>query len=247
MKTAAARKEPAGRQRRYSPPPVIGQTDLRTVLARRGRAPIAEKQFDLLAGQGGREVPLFYAGDLSLLFGPSVAIVGARDVSNEGKSRAYKLAKELAGAGVTIVSGLAKGVDTAAHFGAIDYGGHTAAVIGTPVTKAYPAENAELQEQIYRKHLLLSPFAEEQAVFKGNFPKRNRVMALLTDATVIVEASDTSGSLHQAAECQRSDRWLFIMRSVLDNPALTWPKGFLGKPKVMVLSSTRDVLDAIGI
>ena len=70
-------------------------------------------------------------------------------------------------------------------------------------------------------------------------------MALVTDATVIVEASDTSGSLHQAAECVRSDRWLFIMQSVLQNPTLTWPERFLGQPKVRLFSSTQEILDAI--
>ena len=137
------------------------------------------------------------------------------------------------------------GVDTAAHFGAMDNGGRTIAVIGTPLNKAYPAENAEVQERIYREHLLLSPFAEGERTFKSSFPKRNRVMALLTDATVIVEASDTSGSLHQAAECVRSGRWLFIMKSVMDDPKLTWPHNFLGNPKVRLLHNTDEIVDAI--
>ena len=89
-----------------------------------------------------------------------------------------------------IVSGLAKGVDTAAHTSAIEAGGVTAAVIGTPLDKAYPAENASLQALIYREYLLLSPFTPGEKVYKGNFPKRNRIMAAITDATVIIEASD---------------------------------------------------------
>lgn len=124
-------------------------------------------------------------------------------------------------------------------------GGRTIGVIGTPLAKAYPAENADLQEEIYARHLLVSPFAPGDVVFKGNFPKRNRVMALLTDATVIVEASDTSGSLHQAAECLRSDRWLFIMKTVAENPALTWPAKFLGNPKVCVLSNVNEIISRI--
>jgi DNA processing protein len=70
-------------------------------------------------------------------------------------------------------------------------------------------------------------------------------MAALTDASVIVEASDTSGTLHQAAECQRLGRWLFIAKSVVDNPELTWPKKFVGKGHVAVLTTTADLLDVI--
>ena len=82
-------------------------------------------------------------------------------------------------------------------------------------------------------------------MFRSNFPKRNRVMALLSDATVIVEASDTSGSLHQAAECLKNNRWLFIMRTVANDPSLSWPEKFIGKPRVAVLSSTEEILAAI--
>jgi len=91
----------------------------------------------------------------------------------------------------------------------------------------------------------MTPFASGEPVFKSNFPKRNRVMAAISDATVIVEASDTSGTLHQAAECQRLGRWLFIMRSVADNPSLRWPASFLGKPKTAILGETSEILDAV--
>jgi DNA processing protein len=230
------------RQHRYQPPAGVTRALLQQVLRKPGHQVIADKQLDLLRSNERKEVFVYYAGDASLLDKPSVAIVGAREVSERGKSRAYKLARELSAAGVVVVSGLAKGVDTAAHYGAIQNGGRTIAVIGTPLTKAYPAENKFLQEEIYEKHLLLSPFADGEAVFKANFPKRNRVMALLSDATVIVEASDTSGSLHQAAECLRSDRWLFIMKTVAEDASLTWPQKFLGHPKVCVLADTNDIL-----
>lgn len=233
------------RPARYRAPVKIVRTPLQQAILAGGREPPADKQFDLLRSATDRNVFVYHAGDAELLRQPSVAIVGARDVSMDGKSRAYKLARELVSAGIVVVSGLAKGVDTAAHYGAIQSGGRTIAVIGTPLDKAYPAENGALQEEIYDQHLLVSPFAPDERVFKANFPKRNRVMALLSDATVIVEASDTSGSLHQAAECQRSDRWLFVMKSVVDNPNLTWPAKFVGKPKVAVLSATREIVDAI--
>jgi DNA processing protein len=143
------------------------------------------------------------------------------------------------------VSGLAKGVDTAALTAAIEAGGRTIAVIGTPLSKAYPAENARLQEEIYSTQLLLTPFREGETVYKSNFPKRNRVMAAISDATVIIEASDTSGTLHQAAECQRLGRWLFIAKSVVDDDSLTWPKRFIGQQRVVILEKTDDVVRRI--
>jgi DNA protecting protein DprA len=245
MSVALDHDEAPTSRHRYQPPSKVTRALLQQVLRKPGHKVVAEKQLDLLRTGSEREAFVYYAGDSSLLDMPSVAIVGAREVSDAGKQRAYRLAKELVAQGVVIVSGLAKGVDTAAHKGAIQNNGRTIAVIGTPLTKAYPAENKLLQEEIYEQHLLLSPFAPEEAVFKGNFPKRNRVMALLSDATVIVEASDTSGSLHQAAECLRSDRWLFIMKTVAENPTLTWPQKFIGNPKVCILSNTEDIISRI--
>lgn len=230
---------------RYRPPATSTRAPLDRLILRGGRHQPADNQLDLLRGGQESVISVHFSGDPSLLEAPCVAIVGARDVSQDGKSRAYRLARELSQAGVTVVSGLAKGVDTAAHLGAIQNGGHTVAVIGTPLGKAYPAENASLQEEIYEHHLLVSPFAPEERVFRGNFPKRNRVMALLSDATVIVEASDTSGSLHQAAECVKSNRWLFIMRAVAEDRSLTWPHKFVGKPRVVVLTSTQQIVDAL--
>ena len=194
----------------------------------------------------GREAAVFYAGNLDLLEAPTVSIVGTREVSDEGWTRAAQLARHLARNGVTVVSGLAKGVDTAALTSAISNSGQVVAVIGTPLDKAYPAENADLQTQIYAHHLLLSPFKQGERVFKSNFPVRNRVMAAISDATVIIEASDTSGTLHQASECLRLGRWLFIAQSVVEDPEISWPRRFLGEPKVKVLTSIDDVLDSVG-
>jgi DNA processing protein len=228
---------------RYRPPANVRRAGLNECLVFGGREPLEARQFDLLRREGSeRPGELFIAGDSDLLRMPSVSIVGTRDVSDDGRRRASRLARELAAAGIVVVSGLAKGVDTAAHRGAIDGRGRTIAVIGTPIEKAYPAENADLQMQIYTSHLLVSPFSAGTQVFKSNFPARNRVMAALSDATVIIEASDSSGTLHQAAECQKLGRWLFITRAVAEDPRLTWPKGFIGKPKVAVLKETDDIL-----
>lgn len=230
----------------YIPPRERHAFPFRDLLVRIGRPSLQARQMEFLRdAASGREATVFYSGVLDLLEAPTVSIVGTREVSEPGWQRAAQLARELVRNGVTVVSGLAKGVDTAALTTAISNGGHVAAVIGTPLDRAYPAENAQLQQQIYTEHLLMSPFAEGERVFKSNFPARNRVMAAISDATVIIEASDTSGTLHQAAECVRLKRWLFIAKSVVDSPDFTWPGRFLGQPNVRVLASAADVMTAI--
>jgi DNA protecting protein DprA len=244
---AEGRRAPAKQPLRssYQKPTEQRIVSLNDLLKKVDRSPLEKKQLDLLGRGDNADIDLYYAGLLDILGARAVSIVGTREVSAEGAARARKLARELAAVGVVVVSGLAKGVDAEALSSAIDAGGKTVAVIGTPLSKAYPAENSKLQETIYREHLLISPFADGEQVFRSNFPKRNRVMAALSDATVIVEASDTSGTLHQAAECQRLGRWLFIMRSVAEDPGLSWPRNFIGKPNVAVLSKTSDIFDAL--
>lgn len=167
---------------------------------------------------------LWVAGDVSLLERPSVAIVGSRKATPEGRKRAAQLARELVKHGVVVMSGLAEGIDEAAHEAALEHGGRTIAVIGTPLAKAYPAKHAALQERIYRDHLLVSPFAPDSEVYASNFPRRNQVMARLSRGTVIVEAGETSGSLHQAVECEKVNRSLFIAESIYSTHE--WPKRF---------------------
>lgn len=227
-------------------PPVRTQTDtLQNILRRFGRYAGSDSQLDLLRSYGNKDVFIHFSGEIRFLQNLVVSIVGTREISEDGIRRAKRLSRELAQHGVVVMSGLAKGVDSVAHQAAIDAGGKTAAVIGTPLDRAYPAENADLQTEIYTHHLLISPFGIGEEVYRSNFPTRNRVMALLSDATVIVEASDTSGTLHQAAECQKNGRWLFIMKSVADDPRLTWPRKFLNQPRTMVLERSEDVLEAL--
>jgi DNA processing protein len=207
--------------------------------------PDARKQPRFSFGPGINDPQLWCAGDVSRLSQQCVAIVGTREVSLEGAARARRLARELAAAGVVVISGLARGVDTEALTSAIAAGGKVVAVIGTPIDKAYPAENKRLQEKIYAEHLLISQFPPGQRVHPSYFPQRNKLMAALSDATAIIEAGETSGTLHQAAECVRLGRWLFIAKSVLDNPALKWPAKFRDEPKVRALTETKDILQAL--
>lgn len=164
-------------------------------------------------------------GDLGLLRGTiRVSVVGTREASELGLRRARKLAKQLVTERVVVVSGLALGIDYAAHTAAIENGGRTIAVIATPLDRAYPKEHADLQARIGREHLVVSQFGPGDRVGRWSFPARNRTMALLTHATVIVEAGDSSGTLHQGWEAIRLGRPLFFMRALLEDERLEWPR-----------------------
>lgn len=233
-------------RRRYSPPTQAVETPLASALEWIGRPPLERAQYSFLTDdKASTDTRIHYAGDLDILKRPAVAIIGTRDVSENGARRADRMAREMVAAGFTVVSGLAKGVDVTAHRACIAAGGQTAAVIGTPLSQAYPAEHADLQELIWQEHLLVSPFAEGERVFQSNFPKRNRVMAALSDGSIIIEASDSSGTLHQAAECQRLGRWLFVLKSVFDDPSLKWPRSFASYKRMVVVSKAEDVVDAV--
>lgn len=167
---------------------------------------------------------LFLAGDEELLrSGPRVSIVGSRKASSEALSRARFLARALVKRGIVVVSGLAEGIDTAGHEAALAEGGRTIAVIGTPLNEFYPAKNRALQERLMREQLVVSQFPVGYPSKRENCPRRNRTMALISDATVIVEAGEKSGTLHQGWEALRLGRLLFLMESVATNKALTWP------------------------
>lgn len=168
---------------------------------------------------------LFAAGDPSMLKRHArVAIVGSRQASEPGCKRAGKLARLLCERGIVVVSGLAAGIDTAAHQAAIACGGQTIAVLGTPLDQVYPKANAQLQEQIMRDHLCLSQFPMGTRIERQNFPRRNLTMALIADATVIIEASDSSGSLKQAREALRLGRGLYLAKSAAEDASLSWPE-----------------------
>lgn len=184
---------------------------------------------------------LYYKGDLGLLEAPKrISIVGARKASDEGKQRAAYLAKLLVREGFVIVSGLAEGIDTAAMESTIKHNGKLIGAIGTPINEYYPKENKNLQDYIGQHHLLISHvplYRYSQEPFNSKrfyFPQRNVTMASLSDATIIVEASDTSGSLTQARACLEMGRKLFILDSCFTNQNITWPHNYLKKGAIRV-------------
>jgi DNA processing protein len=158
---------------------------------------------------------------------PRAAIVGSREPSSNGIKTAREIATGFVKKNVIVVSGLAKGIDTVAHTTAIEEGGRTIAVLGTPLNGVYPKSNLELQEIIKRHHLVISQFPIGMPTMREHFIFRNRTMALISNATIIVEAKDDSGSLHQGWEALRLGRPLFIWKSVLDDESLVMPKKML--------------------
>lgn len=194
---------------------------------------------------------LYYQGSWDLIYSPAVAIVGSRKPSEEGTRRARKLAYGLINDGYTIVSGLAEGIDTAAHEAAIEHKGQTIGVIGTSLAHAYPKKNQSLQDKIRDEYLLISqvPFmvyeSQDYRMNRSFFPQRNVTMSAITEATIIVEASDTSGTLYQARAALAQGRKLFILESCFQNPSITWPKKYVAKGAVRVkdYSDIRTALD----
>ncbi len=195
---------------------------------------------------------LYYQGAWELTEMRGLAIVGSRKPSPEGLKRAARLARELVARGFSVFSGLASGIDSAAHKAALDEGGRTIGVIGTPLGEVYPKENAELQARIARDHLLISqvpvlryqtqPFQHKRSYF----PERNATMSALTEGTIIVEAGETSGSLTQARAALYQQRKLFILESCFSNPKITWPARFEKKGAIRVKNS-EDIWGALDI
>lgn len=190
-----------------------------------------------------REV--YISGSMSVpVPGPRVAIVGTRNPSVEGRSAARQIASELSAMRVVVISGLARGIDTEAHRAAINARGRTIAVLGTPLDHFYPPENRDLQTELMKKHLVVSQFAREHPVLRKNFVIRNRTMALFSDASIIVEAGDSSGTLSQGWETLRLGRPLFILDSVFKDKNLKWPEEMIGYGAIR-LSKIRKVFEFI--
>lgn len=192
---------------------------------------------------------LYYQGAWELTETRCIAIVGSREASDEGKKRARQLARDLSAKkrddgkdDFTIVSGLAAGIDTAAHTAAIEFGARTIAVIGTPLGQYYPKENRALQDQIAKEFLLISQVPvlryAKQAPPQNRlfFPERNATMSALTEATIIVEAGETSGSLTQAKAAFYQGRKLFILESCFQRNDITWPARFEAQGAIRVRS-----------
>jgi DNA processing protein len=188
---------------------------------------------------------IYVSGRLPIpLPSPRCAVIGSRKASPEGLKTASEVVKPLVKRGVIIVSGLAEGIDTSAHETAIEEGGDTIAVLGTSLDRFYPQKNQHLQEIIMQNYLAISQFPTGYPTQPKNFVIRNRLMALISDASIIIEAGNSSGSLHQGWEALRLGRPLFIGHSITENSKLIWPKKML-QYGATVLENFEDVLDIL--
>ena len=161
---------------------------------------------------------LYGVGDTELLNYPAIAIVGSRNPSPAGLEAAREFGHALASAGLVVVSGLARGIDAAAHEGALAADGMTIAVCGTGLDRVYPAMNRDLAERIAAQGLMLSEFGLGTEPARGNFPRRNRIIAGLCTATLVVEAARASGSLITARMASAAGREVFALPGSIHNP-----------------------------
>jgi DNA processing protein len=182
-----------------------------------------------------------------LLLRPRVAIVGSRNVTIYGRNVTTKLAAELAGQGVVIVSGLALGVDAIAHRAAIEAGGLTMAVLPGPIETIYPASHRGLAEAILRHGgTLVSEYPAGSLPFKTNFVARNRIVAGLCDALLITEAAEKSGSLHTARFALEQGKDVLAVPGNITSPTSVGTNNLI-KAGAIPVTSVADVLDALDL
>jgi DNA processing protein len=185
-----------------------------------------------------RPALIFISGSYQARDTRSVAVIGTRRPSSAGLARARAITEQLVERGYTVASGLAAGIDTEVHRSALAAGGRTIAVIGTGLQIAYPPENAPLQRRIAADCAVVSQFMPEARPSRSSFPARNGVMAGLTLATIIVEASATSGARVQARLGLEQGRPVFLARSLLEQG---WATELAARPGVYVLGSAAEL------
>ena len=174
---------------------------------------------------------------------PAVSVVGSREASAAGLAMAADLARALTARHMTVVSGLARGIDTAAHRAALDAGGRTVAVVGTGIGRVYPAENRELQNEIAERGLVLSQFWPDAPPQKHTFLMRNATMSGYGLATVVIEAGETSGARAQARMAVEHGRQVILTNQVVAQNQ--WAARLVGRPGVHVANSVDDVMHIV--
>jgi DNA processing protein len=186
---------------------------------------------------------VFVAGRLTPADTNGIAVVGARKASAEGAATARAISEHLVDAGYTVVSGLAAGIDTAAHTAAFGRNGRTVAVIGTGLARCYPPENASLQRRIASDCAVISQFWPDSPPSRRSFPMRNAVMSGLTLGTVVVEASESSGARMQARLALAQGRPVFLLESLLATQA--WAREYAGRPATHVVTAPAEITDVV--
>ena len=190
--------------------------------------------------------PLLYVqGDPAWLPKPSIAIVGSRHCTPQGQANARAFARALGEAGYVVVSGLALGIDAAAHEGALDGSGGTVAIVGTGLDRIYPPRNKGLAQRIADRGALVSEFAPGMPPLAENFPKRNRIIAGLTQGTLVVEAALQSGSLITARLASEAGREVFAMPGSIHAPQSRGCHALL-KQGAKLVETAQDILEELG-
>jgi DNA processing protein len=185
---------------------------------------------------------LFIAGRLLASDARGVAVIGSRRASDAGLALAGEVAERLVEHGYTVVSGLAAGIDTAAHRSALASGGRTIAVIGTGLAHSYPPENAELQRRIADECAVISQFWPDTPPSRRTFPMRNAVMSGFALGTVVVEARSRSGARLQARLALNHGRPVFLLSSLLEQE---WARALAERPGVHVVSAPAEITAAL--
>lgn len=187
---------------------------------------------------------LFVRGTLTDADCGCVAVVGSRQATLYGQRQAERLARQLVDAGLTVVSGLARGIDGAAHRGALDAGGRTLAVLGSGLLKIYPAEHTRLAERILANGALLSESPPHQPPRSTAFPRRNRIITGISAGVVVVEATARSGALVSARHAGEQGREVFAVPGRVDNPAARGCHRLL-RDGAKLVESVEDILEEL--
>lgn len=183
---------------------------------------------------------LFYRGTLSPDDARSVAVVGTRKASQRGLDHAQRMAERLVEQGVVVTSGLAAGIDSAAHRATLAVGGRTIAVLGTGLENCYPAENRDLLEEIATSGLVISQFWTYTRPAKWTFPRRNVVTSGLSQGTVVIEASKTSGAKMQARLALEHGKRVFLIKSLVAQE--DWAQSYVAKRGAIEVEKVDDVI-----
>lgn len=196
-----------------------------------------------LRGVHDRPPMLFLAGALIPSDAHGVAVVGARQATDTGRQQAAAIARHLVQRSYTVISGLAAGIDTAAHTAALEANGRTVAVIGTGLARSYPPENQALQRQIARHCAVVSQFWPDAPPTRRSFPMRNAVMSGIALATVVVEASETSGSRTQTRLALAHGRPVFLASRLVERQP--WARQAATLPGTHVFREPAEITDAL--
>jgi DNA processing protein len=188
---------------------------------------------------------LYAKGRISLLSKPGIAIVGSRNATAQGVTNAEKFSEALSAAGLTIVSGMALGIDTAAHQGGLKHAGSTVAVVGTGLDIVYPARNRALAHEIAEHGCIISEYSLATPAIAANFPRRNRIISGLAQGVLVVEAAAQSGSLITARTAAEQGRDVFAIPGSIHSPL---SKGChqLIRQGAKLVESAQDILEELG-